>query len=322
MKLASFAAFLLTTTMSASAAVKIEKVSYDGWPNCYRLSNGEVELVVTTDIGPRVMRYGFPGGQNVFAEFKEELGKSGEKKWMPRGGHRLWMGPEDAVLSYALDNSPIEAKVGTDSITLTQAVEPETGLQKEIVVKLAATGSSVEVTHHLKNVKGPARDVAPWALTMMAPGGAGIVGFPPRGTHPKDLQPTNPLVMWAYTDLADPRWVYTKKYLILKSDPKATSPQKIGSFNADNWAAYLLGSDLFIKQTKADPAKHYPDMGCSLETFTNATFQELETLGPLDKLERGKTVTHVEHWTLHRNIKIPHWTDATLDQVVLPLLAK
>ena len=249
----SAVALALTLTMSASAAVKIEKTAYDGWPNCYRLTNGEVELIVTTDIGPRVMRYAFTGGQNLFAEFKAELGKSGEKKWMPRGGHRLWMGPEDAVLSYALDNSPVKADVKGDMITLTQAVEPETGLQKVISVRLAATGSAVEVTHFLKNVKGPVREVAPWALTMMAPGGAGITGYPPRGTHPKDLQPTNPLVIWPYTDLSDPRWVYTKKYLILKSDPKATSPQKIGSFNADNWSAYLLGTDLFVKRTKADP---------------------------------------------------------------------
>ena len=98
--------------------------------------------------------------------------------------------------------------------------------------------------------------------------------------------------------------------------------QKIGSFNPHNWAAYLLGSDLFMKETKADPAKRYPDMGASFETFTNATFQELETLGPLEKLEPGKTATHVEHWTLNRNVKIPHWTDADLDKAVLPLLGK
>ena len=38
---------------------------------------------------------------------------------------------------------------------------------------------------------------------MMAQGGHGIHGFPPRGTHPEMLAPTNPLVMWAFTNLAD-----------------------------------------------------------------------------------------------------------------------
>src|ERR1051325_9065533 len=91
-------------TMSVSAAVTIQKASYGGWPNCYRITNGEVELIVTTDVGPRVIRYGFVGGQNMFKEFADQLGKHGEKQWVPRGGHRIWFGPEDAKLTYALDN--------------------------------------------------------------------------------------------------------------------------------------------------------------------------------------------------------------------------
>jgi hypothetical protein len=75
-----FAAAIITafTSVYASAAVKIEKTQYRGWPNCYRLSNGDVELVVTTDVRPRVIRYGFVGGRNVFKEFDQQMGKSGE----------------------------------------------------------------------------------------------------------------------------------------------------------------------------------------------------------------------------------------------------
>src|SRR5579864_5038025 len=109
----------LTSTImmsaTAHAAVKIEKTQYRGWPNCYRISNGEIELVVTTDVGPRIIRYGFVGGRNVFKEFEDQMGKSGESTWQARGGHRLWISPEDPVLSYALDNAPIAATVRNDS---------------------------------------------------------------------------------------------------------------------------------------------------------------------------------------------------------------
>ena len=54
-----------------------EKVAFGGWPNCYRLSNGQIELIVTTDVGPRVARLGFVGQANLFAEFKEQQGKTG-----------------------------------------------------------------------------------------------------------------------------------------------------------------------------------------------------------------------------------------------------
>ena len=308
--------------MSTQAAVKIEKTSYDGWPNCYRITNGEVELIVTTDVGPRVIRYGFVGGQNLFKEFKEQLGKSGEKEWQARGGHRLWFSPEDAKLTYALDNGPVKASINNGVIELTQPVEPETGLEKHITIKLAPTGSDVEVIHRINNTGDTLREFAPWALTMMAPGGVAFTGFPPRGKHPEVLAPTNPLVMWAYTDFSDPRWTFTKKYLALRQDPNNPVPQKTGTFNAHTFGAYLLGSDLFIKQTTADPSKQYPDFGCSFETFTDNQFLEIETVGPLQHVNRGGSVEHTEHWSLHRNVSIPSWTDANIDRVVLPLLKR
>ncbi|HOK46768.1 MAG TPA: hypothetical protein PLK67_12590 [Bryobacteraceae bacterium] len=306
--------------MTTSAAVRIEKINYKGWPNSYRISNGEVELVVTSDVGPRIMRYAFIGGQNLFKEFPEQLGKSGEKEYQMRGGHRLWVAPETLETSWALDNSPVNIEIRGSELTATGPVEPGTGLQKQIVVRLDDTGTGVEVIHRLKNTTPWTLEFAPWAMTMMAPGGTAISGFPPRGKHPEVLAATNPLVMWAYTDLSDKRWTFTKKYFALRNDPQIAEPQKIGTFNPKTWAAYLLGTDLFLKQTTADPARTYPDFGCSFETFTNNEMLEIETLGPLTKVEPGKAAEHTERWSLHKNIRISQWTDAELDRVVGSLL--
>jgi hypothetical protein len=157
-------------------------------------------------------------------------------------------------------------------------------------------------------------------MSMMAPGGTAITGFPPRGKHPEVLLPTNPLVMWAYTDLSDPRWRLTKKYLALRQDPQASEPQKIGTFNPKTWAAYLLGTELFVKQASADPACVYPDFGCSFETFTNADMLEMETLGPITKAAPGASVEHVERWSLHKDVRIAAWADAELDAAIGKLL--
>ncbi len=313
-------------SMSVAAAVKIEKVSYAGWPNCYKMSNGEVELIVSTDVGPRVLRYGFVGGQNLFAEFKEEQGKTGEKVWVGRGGHRLWMAPETKPDTYALDNSTVKAAIKGNSIELTAPVEKETGLEKVIILKLADKGGEVEVTHRIHNMSGKVKRLAPWALTMMAPGGTAISGFPARGSHADNLLPTNPLTMWAYTDFTDKRWTLTKKYIVLRQDVKVSAPQKVALFNKDTFAAYLLGGDLFIKRYTADPSKTYPDFGCSFEMFTNERFLELETVGPLADVQAGAGVQHVERWSLHKDVKIPSLktgaNEAEIDKVLLPLLAR
>ena len=312
---------LLAISMTGASAVKIEKTNFKGWPNSYRISNGTVEAIVTGDVGPRVMRYAFIGGQNLFKEFTEQLGKSGEKDWQARGGSRVWIAPEDRVKSYAPDNGPIHIEVKGDVVEATEPVEPLTGLEKKITVKMAPTGTAVDVIYQIRNAGKAPYELAVWALTMMAQGGAGIHGFPPRGTHPEVLDPKNPLVMWAFSNLSDPRWNLLQKYLVLHQDPKNSVPNKLGSFNPNTWGAYLLNNELFVKRTEAKGSPvNYPDFGCSFETFTNADFLELETLGPLTKLQPGQSVSHTEHWTLHRNVHVAKWTDAELDRAVLPLV--
>jgi hypothetical protein len=317
-------AFLLTATMfatlMANAAVKVEKTDYKGWKNCYRVSNGEVELIVTADVGPRVIRYGFIGGQNLFKEYDEQLGKSGEEKFQARGGDRVWKAPEDPIATWAPDNVPVEIQMTPTGLIAREPVEPLTHLQKEIEVSMAPSGTGVTVSHRITNRTLFPLEFAPWALTQMAQGGVAVSGFPPRGHHPANLEATNPLVMWAYTNLADPRWKFTRKYLTLRQDPNNNEAQKLGTFNTDSWAAYLLNGEAFIKRTKPDPSKTYTDFGCSFETFTNNEFLEVESLGPMTKVNPGKTVELVEHWGLFRDVKPSALSDEELDRVLLPAL--
>jgi hypothetical protein len=127
--------------------------------------------------------------------------------------------------------------------------------------------------------------------------------------------------MWAFSNLSDPRWTFTKKYMVLRQDARNTGqPQKLGHFNSDTWGAYLLGSDLFVKRYRADKTKPYTDMGCSYETFTNQDFLELETLGPLRTVKPGESAEHLERWSLHKNISVASWTDDELDRALVPLL--
>lgn len=308
--------------MNASGAVKIEKIDYRGWHNSYRISNGTVELVVLTDVGPRIIKYGFVGKNNVFREFDAEAGKTGEISWVGRGGHRLWIAPEDKTETYALDNSPCTVNIKGTTFTVTGPVEKETGVQKQMVVRLADSGSMVEIRHHIINRGAKPRKLAPWALSQMAQGGTGFTAFPERRSHSDHLAPTNPLTMWGYTDFSDPRWKFTPKYLILKQDPKNNSSQKAGLIRNTTFGAYLLGSDLFVKRSRADESMipNYPDFGCSFEMYTDANILELETLGPLVTLKPGASVEHTEHWMLQADVKIPTWTDAALDSLMAPLL--
>jgi hypothetical protein len=308
---------VLITPYNLFAKVNVDRTDYKGWRNCYRVTNGQIELIVTGDVGPRVIRFGFVSGQNLFKEYADQMGKSGEEKFQARGGDRVWKAPEDPVATWAPDNVPVQITPTSSGLVARAPVEPLTSLQKEIEVSMSDSANEVTVTHRITNHSLFPLEFSAWALTMMAPGGLEIVSFPPRGHHPANLEATNPLVMWAYTNLADPRWKYTKKYLTLRQDPSNSDPQKLGTFNAFTWAAYLLNGELFIKRATADPNRTYPDFGCSLETFTNNDFVEIETLSPMTTVAPGKTVENVEHWSLHRDIALPEITDEAIDGAIL-----
>jgi hypothetical protein len=301
-------------------ALKFERFEWRGWPNCWRISNGAVELVVTQDAGPRIIHYGFAGGRNFFKEFPEQIGGSGEPVWCIRGGHRLWKAPEDRYATYALDNGPVDVIAAGGVLTATQLVEPETGLQKRIDVLPAEEGTGVTLKHTIWNRGLLPVEIAAWTPTVMAPGGLGVTGFPPRGTHPECLEPSNPLIMWAFTDLSDPRWKFTRKYLTLRQDPLNPSPQKLGHWNAHTFGAYFLDGAVFLKEYFPVPGMQHPEFGASFEIFTNGDFLELETMGPLMKLGKDESLVHMEYWSLHPGVALPEISDAALDAALLPLL--
>lgn len=298
-----------------SAAVTIEKTEYAGWPNCYRISNGEVELVVTADVGPRIIRYGFVGGQNLFVELEEDLGQTGGDSWRLYGGSRLWVAPEDAVYSYGADNDPVEIEISGNRLSAQAPVE-NTGVQKRIEVELAEQGTEARVRYVLANRTIWPLRIATWVLTMMNRGGVGITTLPPRGTHPEVLAPTNPLIVFAFTNMSDPRWTWLERYIALRQDPGNSDPEKIGLFNPRTRGAYLLNGELFVKKFEAPEGEEYPDMGSSFEAFTNERFLELETLGPMRVLRPDESVDHLEVWSLHRPVSVDSWDDAGLDRAI------
>lgn len=302
-----------------TAAVTVEKIEYAGWPNCYRVSNGDAELVVTSDVGPRIIRYGFPGGQNLFVELEEDLGRTGDEGWRLYGGSRLWVAPEDRVYSYGADNDPVAVEVSETGLSALAPVE-NTGVQKRISVEMADRGTEVKVTYGLTNRTIFPLRIATWVLTMMNRGGTAVTTLPPRGTHPEILAPTNPVVLFAFTNMSDTRWNWLEKYIVLRQDPSNADPEKIGLFNPATRGAYLLNGELFVKKFAASPDEEYPDMGSSFEVFTNDRFLELETLGPVRTLRPGESMDHVETWSLHRRVSVDSWDDAGIDSALGPYL--
>ncbi len=292
-----------------------ERVHFEDWENCWRLTNGIVDLVVPMDFGPRIMRFGFTRKQNLLKTFG--LPQPGQRI---RGGHRLWAAPEVPAFTWVVDTVPVDIEFRSDGMRVLGAVEAQSKLQKEMTITLAPDAADVSITHRIINRGDTPVRLAPWSLTQMAYGGCGVSGFPPRGEHPRDLLPTGSLVMWSYTNFSDPKWKLLRKYWVVRPDADHPAAQKAGIFLDPPWCAYLLHGDLYIKRSAAVAGPEYPDMGCSVEIFVNGVMIELETMAALHMLRPGESIEHEERWTLHSGITMNHWTDDEIDATIAPLL--
>jgi hypothetical protein len=308
-------------------AVRLERdLDAFGDPHAVCLSNDEVELIASTSYGPRVLAYRQRGLANVFGFLgPREQAKStpfGEP-WHIYGGHRLWHAPEDPVRSYIPDNGPIEATFDETTLVLSQPVERVTSLVKELRLTLAQEGSAVRVEHRITNTSAESVRLAVWALSVMAAGGQAIFPNPTFVPFPEGLLPASRLVLWPYTRLSDARFRFGAVYTRLRQDPGASTPQKLGLLDEEHgWAAYALGDVLFVKRyTPATSQMPLVDLGCNVETFTNAQFLELETLGAETRLAPGETATHEETWQLAQGVSVPD-DDEQATHVLGPLVAR
>ena len=295
--------------------MKPSKTEYRGG-EALSLATKNLELVVTTSVGPRVVELRSKRGKagNLFFQFP--LNEQRANGYYLRGGHRLWHSPEDIVRTYQPDDEPLAVKPLRNGVALAQPTEEKTGLQK--AMKLELTGDrTVKVTHALTNHGLWTVETAAWALTMFRSGGYGVLPLLPKGSHAAgDLLPTFSFVPWSYTDLSLPVWDLHRDFVGIDV-PKAKQAQKFGITNYPGWSAYWLNGTTFVKYAPVIAGATYPDFGCAFETFTNGEMIEFETLSPLVKLAPGHSVTHVEFWGVLDGLPKPN-TDAAFAKSLAP----
>lgn len=301
-----------------------EKVTYAGTNTNIRISNGTVELVLATEYGPRIMRYALAGSEetdNLFASLPDLNVKTDIGQWNIRGGHRLWHAPEGKPRSYSPDNDPVQVVRDGDTFKLIEPIEKATGIQKEMWITLDATGSHVTVLHKLINKGLFAVDMACWAMSVMNKGGLAILPQEPYQSHDDALLPARPMVLWSYTNFTDPRWMLGQKYVTLRQDPDLKEPQKVGILNRQGWAGYWRNNTLFLKRFACEGDKTYPDFNCNNEAYTDANFLELETLGTLQKVQPGDSITHREDWWLYKAVDLGNG-EAGIAAALQPILTE
>jgi len=279
----------------------IKQVTDPNFGSCLSISNGLVEVHVTLDYGPRIIHCAVSGKENMMYQYLEKspLGDKYdifEDQHILYGGHRLWFSPEVVPRCYHPDNLPVTYVETETDVRFTAAIEKHNQIQKCLTVSLEADASRIKVSHSIRNTGLWDIQLAPWAITMLAPGGVEVMPMPSRITG---LLPNRNFTFWDYSELNDPRLYLGKNFLSLKQDESRENPFKLGYNNEAGWAAYFNKGQVFLKYFEPTIDGFYPDNGCCFETYTNGKMIEMETLGEMVELGPDDFVTLKEEWELY-----------------------
>lgn len=275
----------------------MEIVPLGGWDRCARFVVGKAELIVTLEVGPRIIRYGLVGGPNELKEYPDQMGQKGGDKYRSYGGHRLWIGPEDPVRTMQPDNEAVEHVTGGGEWEVFRSRADKFFMQKEIAVAIDKKRKAVKLRHRIYNRGAYDVRLTPWTITVMAEGGECLVPHAPFHPHPQKLLPVRSLVLWSYTNLNDPRYTLGPSIVRLRH-AKDGDNQKVGMPVEQGYAAYANNGNLFLKRFGFDENAEYPDMGCNFETFTRHDMLEVESLGPIQTVKASSYAEHFETWYL------------------------
>ncbi|MDD4797189.1 MAG: hypothetical protein PHO66_05430 [Eubacteriales bacterium] len=296
-------------------SVLIKEVQYGDYGTCVSLSNGAIELLVTVDAGPRIIRLATPGGENMFGELPFDR-NSAEYQLM--GGHRLWHSPEAQPRSYEKDNAPVFWEKIENGIRTVQKPESWAMTEKEMEIVLEDDVPGVSVLHRIRNCGAWPVKLAAWGITILSPGGLEVVPMPRRDTG---LLSNRVLGLWPYSNMMDERVTWGQRYITLRQNPQAKVAFKVGLNNEQGWAAYFNHGQVFIKQHYHEMGEKYPDGGMSYETYTDGNVMEMESLSPLTLLDPDKVVEHAEYWALLDDFAEPRNEEEALDEAMGQLIS-
>ncbi|MBS1719558.1 MAG: hypothetical protein JST35_03820 [Armatimonadetes bacterium] len=274
-------------------------VEFAGRPNNAELNCGPFRVVVTLDVGPRILSFSRDGGESPLRVYEKHEGLIGGDEYRSYGGHRFWIAPEIAGRTTAPDNHAVEMSEDGEWTHFMAPVDAA-GMQKRLSIRGIENG--IEIIHRVQLQREDLFHVAPWGVTVMKPGGYCVWPLPTPKQGTGELLPTSSLVLWRYTDLCDPRLRFVNGFGELHNAD--AGPIKVGMPLEEGWAAYQWQGQSFLKTFDAERYDRVEgtslgvDQGANFEVYTRSDMLEVESLGRGKHLKVGEALSHTERWTL------------------------
>lgn len=301
----------------AAGRVRVERITYQGWPGSLRISNGLVEAVVVPQIG-RIMAFQFAGRPSTNPIFlnKAWKGKTGADAdavtWAAFGGDKLWPSPQGDWSKHAprqwppdqaFDGDPEFAQILPNGVRLVTPISSSFAARARRTITMKPGEPRLYISQVLQKDPDAAGEragfpIGIWSITQVR--GDGTI-YMPLGKSPRSKTGWVSMSSEGVTE-TPPYFVTKDKTLIIRRDP--AKAHKVSTDSAAGWMALLFGRNLlFSEHYKLTPGATYPGTEGPAEGYTNpadVVYMEMELLGPVLPLKAKEKTTYNVYWQLQR----------------------
>lgn len=259
-------------------------IPYAGWNNCIHLSNTVCEAVITTDVGPRIIRYSKVGGPNLLHVDEYAAGQTEETKtWRAYAGHSF-----DAYVNGDIflppENVPVTYTLGADRIDF-DPVQFD-GVSKTIAIRMCRRGG-LEIKETITNTGDAAISVAVQGNTLLPSGGIAampLTAAPVMGGERPELKQGEKL------SLIEPDQVYPSDF-------------EVAGHADELWCGYFHQGQLFIMTSPEVEGEYKDDINVSFSA--NPRRVKISSHSPEVVLQPGESVTLTEVWNIFDQLPRP-----------------
>ena len=291
------------------ANIEINEIDHVTCGKCISISNGIIELIITIDSGPRIISFSLVTGENVL------LCEEKSKNYDPlKCGHHLWFNQTTIPDPYFLDNTKVVYTPLTNGVKFSNRLFEKLGIELRLEILLSPDAMDVMIIHEATNISKENITLALLASTSLNNNGILIA---PIAQESEQIHPTKSLALWSYSNINDPRFSMSNKYITLTHDNQSKAKFKFGINNRDGYVSYILDNIMFTKRYVHDKQARYLDFGTSLHAYTDKDYTIIDTLSPLYKTKPDDVIKHVENWSIFKiNQKLTDTSDKQIDKLI------
>lgn len=285
-------------------STEIKQINLKYYGKCVSINNGTVKVIVSVDVGPKIIFWGYTNGENMLyipydiLEYDEPISqKIPPDIFFKRYGHEIMLAYEK--------NKPVVLSSGTTIYSILKegvvfsCSNPKLGLSANLEIIIQDKSNSIMIVHSIENTNEKTQNFSICSSTFVTQDGTLLV---PQNMDDLGNSPNRVLALWKKSNINDSRLYVANEYLRFNNtSTDKSSVLKLGINNRRAWSTYTKDGNTFLKHYLHNKKAKYLNFDSSFIIDSKKELLSLKVLSPIYNVQKNEIAKMAEYWSLFPN---------------------